>query len=146
MEIEVLLGFGGGALCGAIAGLLVALIQWWLKDLRDSRIRATPMEVSDELRETVHADEADPSDVFDPLAPPRPGRDDLHLPRMPSDRVFGRYHWPMALIGALTGGGLAATGTLPPLWSAASILLIPAALIPGLVVMAIYTFVYGIVR
>jgi hypothetical protein len=60
--------------------------------------------------------------------------------RLPSDRVFGRYHWPLAALGALQGTVLALALDVAPAWAAVSILAVPALLLPLLVLSALGTW------
>lgn len=41
--MNALLALTAGILSGAIAGLLLDTMQWWLKDLRDARLRVLEM-------------------------------------------------------------------------------------------------------
>ncbi len=99
---RALVGLAGGAVSGALAGLLLSLLDWWGKDLRDARLRAAAI----------------------PL---------------PSDRVFARYHWPCAVLGAVQGAGLPLALDVSPVWAALSVFAFPALCLPFLVLSALVT-------
>jgi hypothetical protein len=56
---------------------------------------------------------------------------------LPSDRVFGRYHWPLAVLGALQGFGLVLALDVSPVWAALSVFAVPALCLLFLVLSAL---------
>jgi hypothetical protein len=59
---------------------------------------------------------------------------------LPSDRVFPRFHWPFAAVGACLGAILALVLDISPVWGALAVFAVPALYLPFLVLSALFTW------